>query len=167
MTETPKFPPIGIDIDGTITAYPDFFSRLSHVWPGDVYVITYRYNKECSIETCKEHNIRYTDVVLAKSRNDKCRIVKELGIIAFYDDMPEAMLECNKNVACFLVRDTHNFDYEHKQFLFSELTGKPNFSWFEQGVIGRMIDKLSKDDALKYQHDCIMLVKLLRRITGL
>jgi hypothetical protein len=31
---------IGIDIDGTATKYPEFFSLLTSIWPGKVYIIT-------------------------------------------------------------------------------------------------------------------------------
>jgi hypothetical protein len=35
-------PSIGIDIDGCIDEAPIFFRILSHNWPGDVFIISFR-----------------------------------------------------------------------------------------------------------------------------
>jgi len=53
---------IGIDLDGTITAHPEFFSKLSHLWDDDVYIITLRDDKEEAIQDAEKHNIKFTDV---------------------------------------------------------------------------------------------------------
>src|SRR4051812_46263292 len=39
-------PALGIDLDGTIDQDPGFFSRLSEFWPGPVYIVTYRHDRE-------------------------------------------------------------------------------------------------------------------------
>ena len=165
-----KYPAIGIDIDGVITSYPDFFSRLSHVWPGDVYIITFRFNKKSSAETCDKLNIRYTDIFLANNRDDKCRIIKDNDIIAFWDDMPEAILSCDKNVATFLVRDDYNFDFNNQQFLFTQSTGRHQLQYEEENFLKYMIDLCINGNLSFNTSEQTLFKKLgtiLKRITGL
>jgi hypothetical protein len=37
---------LGLDLDGLIDENANFFGVLSNVWPGDVYVITYRDDRD-------------------------------------------------------------------------------------------------------------------------
>ena len=49
---------IAIDIDGTITRYPEFFSKLSHLWDDDVYILTFRSDMESAIRYIREAKTR-------------------------------------------------------------------------------------------------------------
>jgi hypothetical protein len=116
---------IGIDLDETITAHPEFFSKLSHLWDDDVYIITLRDDKEEAIQDAEKHNIKFTDVILVDSCEDKARIIKEMDIKCYWDDMPEVLIHVENDVAVFLVRnDMSNFDFDDQKFVFSEETGK-------------------------------------------
>ena len=116
---------IALDLDGTIARYPEFFSKLSHLWDDDVYVITVRSDMESCIDDCRRYNIKYKEIILASSENDnKAKIIERLGIEVFFDDMPEFARQTKENVATFLVRNEENFDFETKQFLFTKYTGR-------------------------------------------
>ena len=108
---------IGLDLDGTITQHPQFFSKLSHLWD-DVYIITARTgtHRERDEQELTKLGIKYKDIIYANADDDsKAKAIKELGIEVFFDDMPEFLVHIDKDVACFLVREDYNFDYKNKQ----------------------------------------------------
>jgi len=122
---------IGIDLDDTITKYPQFFSQLSQLWisaGGEVYIITFRSscNPHVEQELLASYGIAYTDVIYANKDDDsKAKAIKELGVEVMFDDMPEFLIHVESDVACFLVRhEATNFDYNTKQFVFTKHTGR-------------------------------------------
>lgn len=117
-------PSLGIDLDGTIDEAPLFFSILSHVWPGKVYVITYRNDMYGIIEALKNFNIKVTDVIMVNSFEQKAREVARLGISVFFDDMDECLKDVAPNCTVMKIRNEGNFDYNDKLWLFSDKTGK-------------------------------------------
>jgi hypothetical protein len=126
---------IALDLDGTITRYPEFFSKLSHLWDDDVYVITFRHSMRTSIEACRKHNIKYKEIILAnKDDDDKAKEIERLGIEVFFDDLPDFLNHAKENVAAFLVRNEDNFDYENKLFIFTENTGRIGYATIENTI---------------------------------
>jgi len=115
---------IALDLDGTITRYPEFFSKLSHLWDDDVYVITFRNSMETSIADCRRYNIKYKEIFLAKNEDSKAEICERLGIEVLIDDDPDFLVHCKKNMLALMVRNEENFDYANKQFLFTKYTGR-------------------------------------------
>ena len=117
---------IGLDLDGTITRYPEFFSKLTYLWDDEVYIITFRPgHRERDEQELDKLGITYTDIIYANKDDDsKAKAIAELGVEVFWDDMPEFLVHVDKSVACFLVRGEHNFDPKNKQFLFTRYTGK-------------------------------------------
>ena len=121
---------LGLDLDGTITRYPEFFSKLSHIWDDDVYIVTFRYpNREAVEDVLREHNIKYTDIIFAKNEDSKAEECRRLGIGVFFDDDPDFLVHFKKSATVFLVRNEDNFDYEKKQFLFTEYSGRVQEQW--------------------------------------
>jgi len=115
---------LALDLDGTITEHPAFFSKLSHLWDDDVYILTYRSDMDSCIEDCERYNIKYKEIILAYKGDDtKAQEIERLGIEVFFDDMPECLVHVSKDVATFLVRNKDNFDHDNKQFLFTPDTG--------------------------------------------
>ena len=51
-------PTLGIDLDGCVDECPVFFRTLTAVWPGDVVVITYRHDREKTVQDLKRFGIR-------------------------------------------------------------------------------------------------------------
>ena len=124
---------LGLDLDGTITRYPEFFSKLSHLWDDDVYIITFRYpDREVAENDLHQHNIKYTDIIFAKNEDSKAEECQKLGIDIFFDDDPYFLVHFKKNVALFMVRNEENFDYEKKQFLFTQDTGRVQEQWHQE-----------------------------------
>jgi uncharacterized DUF497 family protein len=116
-------PTLGIDLDGCVDE-SSFFQILSHVWPGDVIVVTFRSDKEKAVADLKKHGIRFTDVVLVNSFDAKATVIAERGISYYIDDQPEMLKNVAPNVAVMLFRNEGNFDFEDRRWMFSEKTGK-------------------------------------------
>ena len=115
---------IAFDLDDTITHATEFFSTLSKLWNDDVYVITFRSDRPSTIEDLEKLDIRYTDVILVSSGDEKAEVVKRLGIGFYFDDMPEMLKNMPKETSICLFRNEWNFDFEDKKWLFTEETGK-------------------------------------------
>ena len=116
-------PTLGIDLDGCVDE-SSFFQILSHVWPGDVIVITFRRDRDKAIADLEKHGIRYTDVVLVSSFDAKAEVIAERGISFYIDDQPEMLKNVAPNVAVMLFRNEGNFDFGDRRWMFSEKTGK-------------------------------------------
>lgn len=116
-------PTLGIDLDGCVDE-SSFFQILSHVWPGDVIVVTFRNDRDKAIADLEKHGIRFTDVVLVSSFAQKSEVIAERGISYYIDDQPEMLKNVPANVGVMLFRNEGNFDFEDKKWMLSEQTGK-------------------------------------------
>jgi len=115
---------IALDLDGTITRYPEFFSKLSHIWDDEVYIISFRYSMDTCVEDCQKYNIKYTEIFLAKNEDSKAEICERLGIEVLVDDDPDFLVHCKKNMLALMVRNEENFDYKNKQYLYTKYNGR-------------------------------------------
>lgn len=116
-------PTLGIDLDGCVDE-SSFFQILSHVWPGDVIVITFRSDRDKAVADLEKHGIRFTDVVLVNSFDQKAEVIAERGISFYIDDQPEMLKHVGANVGVMLFRNEGNFDFEDRKWMLSEKTGK-------------------------------------------
>lgn len=117
-------PTLGIDLDGCVDELPVFFNILSHVWPGDVVVITFRNDREKAVADLEKHGIRFTEIVLVNNFEAKAGVIVEKGISFYIDDQPEMLKNVPPNVGVLLFRNEGNFDFEDRRWTFSEETGK-------------------------------------------
>lgn len=117
-------PTLGIDLDGCVDEAPGFFHILTTVWPGDVVVITFRSGREKAIADLEKHRIRFTDVVLVNSFDQKAEIIAERQISYYIDDQPEMLRNISEKTAVMLFRNEGNFDYEDRKWMLSAQTGK-------------------------------------------
>lgn len=117
-------PTLGIDLDGCVDESPTFFNILSHVWPGDVIVITFRSDRDKAVADLEKHGIRFTDVVLVSSFEAKAEVIAERGISFYIDDQPEMLKNVSANVGVMLFRNEGNFDFGDRKWMLSEKTGK-------------------------------------------
>ena len=85
-------PSIGIDIDGCIDEFPIFFQTFSASWPGKVYIITMRSEPESVKKFLEEKMIRYDELILAESFKDKGKIIRDKGIMVFFEDRKSTRL---------------------------------------------------------------------------
>src|ERR1700685_3749825 len=96
-------PSLGIDLDGCADEAPIFFSTLTHSWPGKVYVISYRDDRGKAEQFLKQYGIRWDQLILVNSFDEKARVIAEKGILAYFDDQPEMLKEIPQDVAVMLV----------------------------------------------------------------
>jgi len=118
------YPRMGLDLDGLFDEYPIFFKTIASHWPGKVYIITYRDNRETTEAYIKAQNIRCDELILVNSFEEKAEVIERENICLYFDDQPEMLQNVSSNCAVMLVRNGGNFDYEDKKWMFSEKTGK-------------------------------------------
>ena len=123
VVSQPK-PTLGIDLDGCVDESPSFFNILTHIWPGDVIVITFRSDRDKAIADLQKHGIKFTDVVLVSSFDAKAEVIAERGISIYIDDQPEMLKNVPANVAVMLFRNEGNFDFDDRKWILSDETGK-------------------------------------------
>ena len=114
---------LAIDLDGCCDE-SRFFSILTHAWPGDVIVISYRNDLDKAIADLKKYNIRFTDVVLVDDFDAKAEVIRERGVSYYIDDQPEMLKNIPPSVGVMLFRNGGNFDPKDRKWMFSEKTGK-------------------------------------------
>jgi hypothetical protein len=116
-------PSIEIDLDGTIDEAPEFFRILTNLWPGRIYVITYRDDYARAVADVQLHGVKYDQVVLVNSFPEKAARIAELGISVYFDDMDEMLMHIPEGVAVMKIRNGGNFDYTLGKWLYSKQTG--------------------------------------------
>lgn len=124
MASRDDSPSIGIDLDGTIDEAPEFFRLLTNLWPGRIYVITYRDDYARAVADVQRHGIKYDRVVLVDSFRGKAARIAELGISVYFDDMDEMLMHIPEGVAVMKIRNGGNFDYTLGKWLYSKQTGR-------------------------------------------
>lgn len=117
-------PTLGIDLDGCVDEAPIFFQVLTKIWPGKVYVLTYRKDREKAIQDLDKFQIRYDELILVDSFDAKAKVIEEEGILTYFDDQPEMLQNVNPQVNVMLVRNAGNFDFSDKKWMLSNKTGK-------------------------------------------
>ena len=116
---------LGLDIDGTIDENPEFFRLLSESWPGgSVYIITHRVSDTKARRQLADWGIRFDEVHLSKSSEDKARLIKELGISVMIDDSDEVIAALPENVTVLKMRHADNFDFLDGRWYYQSSTGK-------------------------------------------
>lgn len=108
---------VAVDLDATITAYPEFFRFFCSAMMGvgcEVHIVT---DREAGTEDAvrgllAEHGIAYDRIMITR---DKVGYICGEGIEALFDDTDEYFLDLPEEVAVFKVRGHYNFDFlEHK-----------------------------------------------------
>jgi len=110
---------IAVDLDGTISEYPQFFKLITKAMSQAgcrIYVVTDRPSgtEEQVSEQLQGYGITY-DVIEITGRKDKF-ILKE-GITVLFDDTDEYFLDLPAEVAVFKIRQKYNFDFAQKRWL--------------------------------------------------
>lgn len=124
IAEIPQEPALGIDIDGTIDEAPFFFRFLSHAWRGPIYAITRRNDYDQAARDVQILGVKVDRIILVSSFAEKAKHIKDLNIKVFFDDMDEVLMHIPEGVVVFKIRNGGNFDYESRQWLYSDETGK-------------------------------------------
>jgi len=117
-------PSLGIDIDGCIDECTSFFQILSKFWVGKVYIITYRRDRDKAVNDLQKFGIRYDELILVKSFDEKAEVIKRENISVYFDDQPEMLKNVSEHTSVMLVRNPGNFDFDDKLWMMSDKTGK-------------------------------------------
>ena len=83
LDEMPQ-PSLGIDIDGCVDEAPVFFSLLTKSWPGKVFVISFRDDREKAQAVLTKHNIRCDELILVSSFAAKAQVIRANDIRVFF-----------------------------------------------------------------------------------
>ncbi len=113
---------LGLDLDGTITENPHLFSILSHSWPANVYIITYRNDLAKTKAELNEFGIFFNEVILVKSLSEKAKHIQELNISVYFDDQDEVLNTIPESVTVLKLRNGGN--YSNGLWLYSNQTGR-------------------------------------------
>jgi len=119
---------IGIDIDNTINIDDNsasFFSLLTHSFKdkAEIHVITRR-NLSGRDETIREldyYNIYYDFLEMTEH---KARYILAKGISIFFEDTDEYFQDLGKNVLVLKPRESGNYDFNTRRWLYDGKTGK-------------------------------------------
>jgi hypothetical protein len=117
-------PSLGIDIDGCVDEAPLFFQVLTNCWPGKVIVISFRSDQAKAEAYLAQFKIRYDELILVRSFAAKAEVIREYGILVFFDDQPEILKHIPAETNVLLFRNEGNFDFEDQKWMFSDKTGK-------------------------------------------
>src|SRR4051812_30765292 len=71
-----------------------------------------------------QYRIRWDEIVLVHSFDEKARVIAEKGILVYFDDQPEMLKDIPSTVSVLLVRNGGNYDFDGKKWLFSKHTGR-------------------------------------------
>ena len=110
---------IAVDLDGTISEYPEFFKLFTKAMSQagcKIYIVTDRPpgTEEMVAEQLQSYGIKY-DVIKITGRKDKF-ILKE-GITVLFDDVDEYFVDLPAEVAVFKIRQKYNFDFGEKRWI--------------------------------------------------
>lgn len=122
MRDTATAPAIGLD--GCIDEAPQFFRPLSEIWPGKIFVITFRRDYDKAKAYVDSFGIRYNEIILVQRFEDKAVVIEDKGIGIYFDDQDEMLMHIPEGVTVLKIRNGGNFDADTKQWLYSELTGR-------------------------------------------
>lgn len=104
---------IGVDLDGTISEYPEFFKLLTRAMAGagcEVYIITDRApGTETEVRgELQKYGITYHVIKITR---EKAGYILNEGISVLFDDVDDYFLELPEEVAVFKIRQKYNFDF--------------------------------------------------------
>lgn len=109
---------IAVDLDGTISEYPEFFKLFTKAMSQagcKIYIVTDRPpgTEEMVAEQLQGYGITY-DVV--KITSQKSEYILKEGITVLFDDMDEYFVDLPAEVAVFKIRQKYNFDFAQKKW---------------------------------------------------
>src|SRR5262249_60246143 len=102
---------------GVIDGSTNCSSVLGQVWPGEVFVITYRDDRAKALADLDRYGIRHTGPVLANSFSEKAEGITRLGIGVYVDDQDEVLMHNPKKVTVLKLRNGGNYDYAARKGL--------------------------------------------------
>lgn len=110
---------IAVDLDGTISEYPEFFKLFTEAMSQagcQIYILTDRAagTEDQVAEQLRGYDITYETIKIA-GQKDKY-ILKE-GITVLFDDVDDYFVDLPAEVAIFKIRQKYNFDFAKKKWI--------------------------------------------------
>ena len=59
---------------------------MTNRWPGKVFVITYRDDQEKAARLLADYHIRWDEIILVNSFDEKAKVIADKGILVSFDD---------------------------------------------------------------------------------
>lgn len=109
---------IAVDLDGTISEYPEFFKLFTKAMSQAgcrIYILTDRPpgTEEMVAEQLQSYGITY-DVM--KITSQKSQYILKEAITVLYDDTDQYFLDLPAEVAVFKIRQKYNYDFAEKRW---------------------------------------------------
>ncbi|TWU37503.1 hypothetical protein Q31b_42910 [Novipirellula aureliae] len=87
-------------------------------------MITYRNDAEKAKQDVESFGIRYTEIVLVSSFEQKAVEVVNRNISVYFDDQDEMLMDISEGRGVFKIRNGGNFCFDSRRWLYSQETGK-------------------------------------------
>jgi uncharacterized HAD superfamily protein len=113
---------VALDIDGTISEHPEFFSLLSSALrAARHYVLVLTYRDQNHIEATKAQlarwRIEFDELVIAQSLEDKARLCAIHEVDLFFDDQDECITAVPERTLVCKVRNGGNFTFDRRRWI--------------------------------------------------
>ena len=122
---------IAVDLDATITAYPQFFEVFTAAMAAadcEIHIVTDR-----AAGTEKQVREMLDDLCIIydklKITRNKTKYILDESIEVLFDDTDEYFIDLPEEVAVFKVREHYNFDFQQHKWLYSDKTGRKIKGW--------------------------------------
>ncbi len=117
---------ISIDLDATISAYPEFFRNFTEAMSSEgheIIVITDRMQGTEDIvkKELEQYGITYDKLVITEKKAD---FILKNNVEVLFDDTDNYFLQLPEEVAVFKVREHYNFDFKSKKWLYTDESGR-------------------------------------------
>ena len=117
---------IAIDLDNTITEFPEFFSIFSRAMRREgcrVHIVTNRPEgtENEIVNELNEYRISYDEIQITA---DKAAYIQDQQIDIFFDDTDEYFIDLPESVAVFKPREPGNFDFDQQKWVYGPRTGR-------------------------------------------
>ena len=117
---------IALDIDGVISAYPQFFAALTNALKGraEIFILSNRDPSEQSRRATEEElgkwGIWYEHLIFL---NKKSEFILENGIQVVFENEDEQFMDLPSNVLVLKIREEGNFDFRRGRWIYGRKTG--------------------------------------------
>jgi uncharacterized HAD superfamily protein len=109
---------IGVDLDGTISEYPEFFRLFTRAMAEagcQIHIITDRApgTHDHVKAELQAYDITYHTIEIT---GDKARYILEQSINVLFDDVDDYFVDLPEEVAVFKIRQKYNFDFAARRW---------------------------------------------------
>lgn len=113
---------VALDIDGTISDHPQFFSWLTKSLRATghrVVILTFRdpTRNEQTRSQLASWGVEFDEMVIAESLKAKGELCVKHEIDLFFDDQDECIVDVPESVMVFKIRNGGNFDFDDQKWV--------------------------------------------------